>query len=662
MSLNSLQDDMSRRAASMAAMAKRASNPQEIQAIQKSLVTGVQNGSIQPYVGIPLIQELTKKLTEAKAQMAQSMAGAGMQQAPQGQQAPQPPIAQQVMQQASQESQGLEALPSNLPQEYAGGGIIAFEEGGQVERYQNQGFVPNMSGLPAYSATNPNAAFGDFLKQLGVSTSEYANARPEAQKNILDMFRSASEAPKPMGASVTAPATPTAPATSGSYRAGQAVGQAVRGGAAGTGNFLSRGLMGMIGGPATGAIGLALTPSSIADDQAVLAALRGEGYRGQPYDVLNARKILESAGMDPNKAPVAPAVVNPTDARLAANKQVAPSAAPAAPVAVAPARPAAPAAGGPQTSVNASMSMKETAFPGLTDLDAITKKLPADTKAATEDAVTKTQKMYEAMDKPGFEAREGRLGKREAEQEKNSAVGRALNLISLGFGVAGSKERSLAGALNKEGREGIQSLIQGEAANRAAKDKLEDYRDNLEQQKVAAKKGNYQAAQAAGERAADNLYKYTTLNLNAAQAGNTQAIQRYEAEGNQAFRKASVEQGIAGIKLKEKELAQTGAFQQGSLKLGQEKLNVLKSQIAAGNERAKAALANVERQAYAAFQTSPQFRQAQEQAKKMPPIEAQRFMQQEWTKYSANAMPSLLAAEGGGANVSSFTDLMKAME
>ena len=67
MSLNSLQDDMSRRAASMAAMARRANNPQEIEAIQQSLITGVQNGSIQPYVGIPLIQDLTKKLTEAKA-------------------------------------------------------------------------------------------------------------------------------------------------------------------------------------------------------------------------------------------------------------------------------------------------------------------------------------------------------------------------------------------------------------------------------------------------------------------------------------------------------------------------------------------------------------------------------------------------------------------
>jgi len=161
MSLNSLQDDMSRRAASMAAMAKRASNPQEIQAIQQSLITGVQSGAIQPYVGIPLIQELTQKLTAAKAQMAQAIAGAGMQQPQQGQQGA--PIAQQVMQQAAQESQGLEALPSNLPQEYAGGGIIAFEEGGEVERYQNQGLV---GSSPA----------GRFFSGLGQSFSEQQEA------------------------------------------------------------------------------------------------------------------------------------------------------------------------------------------------------------------------------------------------------------------------------------------------------------------------------------------------------------------------------------------------------------------------------------------------------------------------------------------------------
>jgi hypothetical protein len=179
MSLNSLQDDMSRRAASMAAMAKRATNPQEIQAIQKSLVAGVQNGSIQPYVGIPLIQELTKRLTEAKAQMAQNIAGAGMQQPPQGG-PPQQPIAQQVMQQAAQGSQGLEALPSNLPQEYAGGGIIAFEHGGQVERYQNTGLVGESEKKRAEEAIAKLRTYG--LRQRQQDPQGYAAAEQESKQ------------------------------------------------------------------------------------------------------------------------------------------------------------------------------------------------------------------------------------------------------------------------------------------------------------------------------------------------------------------------------------------------------------------------------------------------------------------------------------------------
>jgi len=661
MSLNSLQDNMSRRAASMAAMAKRATNPQQIEAIQKSLVAGVQSGAIQPYVGIPLIQELTQKLTAAKAKMAQAVTGAGMPQPPQGG----APIAQQVMAQAAQadQSQGVEALQSNLPQSYAGGGIIAFEEGGPVERYQNQGFTGMGNVGTPYSATNPNAAMGEFLRKLGMTPAEFANARPEAQKNILDMFRSVSEAPKPMATPTVTPTASAAPATSAPYRTGQAVGQALRGSSTGAGNLLSRGLMGTIGGPATGGIFAALTPSPLGDDQAVLAALRGEGYRDQPYDVVNARRVLEAAGMDPNKAPiksVTPAASGPIIPYGQSRANILGGETPPA----APAAPAIPGAG--SFKMPTLPTMKETAAPVLTDLDAITKKLPAETKTAVEAKVTEVQNKLEDMDRPGFEAREGRLGKREAAQEKDSAVGRALNLISTGFGIAGSKERSLAGALGKEGREGIADLIRGEAANRAAKDKLEDYRDNLEQQKVAAKKGNYQAAQAAGERAADNLYKYTNLNLNAASAGNNQAIQRQQIEQQGNFQQASLAQsgilGLSELGLRKDQLNQSAATANAQLQLGRERLSIIKNQIAAGNDRARAALANVEQKAYAAFQTSPQFQQAQAQAKKMAPIEAQRFMQQEWTKYSANAVPSLFAAEGGGANVSSFTDLMKAME
>jgi hypothetical protein len=227
--------------------------------------------------------------------------------------------------------------------------------------------------------------------------------------------------------------------------------------------------------------------------------------------------------------------------------------------------------------------LPERDLPELTDLGTFTKDMPDRTKKAAEDAVKETQAKLEEMDKPGFEAREGRLGKREATQEKDSAIGRALNLMNLGFGIAGSKERTLAGALGNEGRQGIRDLIQGEAANRAARDRLEEYRDNLEQQKIAAKKGNYQAAQAAGDRAADNLYKYQNLNMTAASAGNSQAIQRQQVEqqgdigratianqGQQLQQGAVSEQNrnamaAAGLGLQAQQLAQTGAYQQATL-------------------------------------------------------------------------------------------------
>lgn len=93
----------------------------------QQLQQGVESGIIPAYIAVPLIQEKVQQ--QKQMQMAQSM-----------QQAPaqnQPTIAQQVM----QEAQGVAALPTSLPTEYAGGGIVAFEEGGPVERYQNKGYV-----------------------------------------------------------------------------------------------------------------------------------------------------------------------------------------------------------------------------------------------------------------------------------------------------------------------------------------------------------------------------------------------------------------------------------------------------------------------------------------------------------------------------------------
>jgi hypothetical protein len=495
-------------------MAKRATNPQEIQAIQKSLIAGVQSGAIQPYVGIPLIQDLTKKMTEAKAKMAQSMAGAGMPQPQQGG-APQQPIADQVMAQATQESQGLEALPSNLPESYAGGGIIAFEEGGPVERYQNTGLV----------SPTPAGRFFSGIRQNFSEEQEAAKLRNQLQMK----YGPASALP---GLFMTQ--------TDEERQMAKQVAQALP-------NLSMEQLLAL---EANGPSALAnLSAPSVKPTATPAANINQDlgpvpGTTGQ--DVLGGR---------PNAA--------------------APSALPGAPSAGIGAFKMPPM----QTFMPKPAVLQERTMGPLTDLNSFVKDLPEKTKEATETAITKTQKTYEDMDRPGFEAREGRLGKREATQEKDSAIGRALNLMNLGFGIAGSKERTLAGALGNEGRQGIRDLIQGEAANRAARDKLEDYRDNLEQQKVAAKKGNYQAAQAAGDRAADNLYKYQNLNMTAATAGNNQAIQRQQVEQQGDVNRATVtnqgqqiQQGAvseqnrnalaaAGLGLQAQQLAQTGVFQ-----------------------------------------------------------------------------------------------------
>lgn len=97
------------------AMAEKMSVPQ--------LQRAVQNGTVPSWIGIPMIQERMqeKQKTEAAAAMQQ----------------PTPPkVAEQVLMAAAQ--QGLEGLPTNLPQSYAGGGIIGYAEGGETdEDYQN---------------------------------------------------------------------------------------------------------------------------------------------------------------------------------------------------------------------------------------------------------------------------------------------------------------------------------------------------------------------------------------------------------------------------------------------------------------------------------------------------------------------------------------------
>jgi hypothetical protein len=107
-----------------------------------------QTGSIPDYIKIPLIEEKVKE-----AQQAQAIAAA------QEAQGPQQTIKDMVMAQAA----GIDQGSSNLPTTYAGGGIVAFEDGGQVQRYASKGLVaPTWDYTPTpldYSA------YEDVLKQ-----------------------------------------------------------------------------------------------------------------------------------------------------------------------------------------------------------------------------------------------------------------------------------------------------------------------------------------------------------------------------------------------------------------------------------------------------------------------------------------------------------------
>jgi hypothetical protein len=490
MSLNSLQDDMSRRAASMAAMAKRANRPEEIQAIQKSLIAGVQSGSIQPYVGIPLIQELTNKLSEVKTKMAQTIAGAGMPQPPQ----PGAPIAQQVMQQAAQadQSQGLEALPSNLPQQYAGGGIIAFEDGGQVERYQSKGYTGNPMGMGGSEIMSAAGTADPYVGKGLLGTLLFAPDDPE-WKRKLKVEQALRERDEAMGIKPSVAPLSTNPIVP--Y--GQSQATNLFGGAGGAGDAGGSGVGG------------------------------GGGF----------------------KMPTLP-------------------------------------------------TMKDITVPTLTDYNTLIGNLPKKTKEASEAAVKASQAELESFDKPGFESREGRLGQREASLERDSAISRALTGIKTGLRIAGSKERTIAGALGNEGAQGIEDLIRGEAANRAAKDRLEDARDNLEQQKIAAKKGNYQAAQAAGKDAANDLRAGMQLTMTGAHYGNTEALNRYQTQQQGEYQKTSLAQsgalGLSGLDLQNRQLLQTGAFQN-------KQLAAMEQRYAALDKQAQARMAQVRANAFGKF-------------------------------------------------------------
>jgi hypothetical protein len=141
------------------------------------LTAGVQNGTVPAYIGIPLIQQKTQELNKSKALMG------GMEQ--------QPPIAQEVLDQAQQVA-GLDGLSTGLPAEgFAPGGIIAFADGGEADeeegdfdmgRDEQQLFDMLRRSLASNSEYEEMAGFG----ALPVNISKAVETKREVSSKVGD--------------------------------------------------------------------------------------------------------------------------------------------------------------------------------------------------------------------------------------------------------------------------------------------------------------------------------------------------------------------------------------------------------------------------------------------------------------------------------------------
>jgi len=147
------------------------------QTIDKS----TKNGIVDDIVGLAAIQQKNKDEKER-------LAAASMGQ-------PKPPtVKDQILaERAALDQQGIEAAQSNLPTEYAGGGIIAFDEGGDVPRFDGEeGSVvtdngPTGSWGKAIGEWWKNNTIGspEYLEKKGTMTSEEAKASRE-KLNAID--------------------------------------------------------------------------------------------------------------------------------------------------------------------------------------------------------------------------------------------------------------------------------------------------------------------------------------------------------------------------------------------------------------------------------------------------------------------------------------------
>jgi hypothetical protein len=191
-------------------------NPEKYSA--QMIDRSTKNGLIDDIVGLAALQQKNQEVKERQGQMAMA-------------QGTPPTVKDQVLSEA-QQLQGIDNAPSNLPTEYAGGGIVAFQEGDLVEapksylermreRFgkarESATTVPDMPtfmGIPLFgSAGSQVDRNAPLIEQSAAPTEAAPAAKPDTGIRILPDAPKAK--PSMMAAPAAAPASDTGMGTGG---------------------------------------------------------------------------------------------------------------------------------------------------------------------------------------------------------------------------------------------------------------------------------------------------------------------------------------------------------------------------------------------------------------------------------------------------------------
>ena len=623
------------RIAAARALATRAVSPEQIKAVQQQLIESIQSGTLPSYGGVPILEDLTRRLKMVSSAQALQ----------QGQAAPQQTIKQQVLDAALQRQQppqqpqpGLEQLPSNLPVQMAGGGIVAFDEGGEVERYQFGGdtrMYPSVASSVDFETVYDKANRERREREARIAE---LSKTPEGRAQLAAQDRAALGG---VGRDLLRPVA--------------AAGDVLFGGPVNALANVNDAVVNYLGIPrAARALGL-VGPEY---EQARSSFRVGSGTATPFYDMLRA---------GPAAAATTPASATPRGVDDLSNiftPGVMPSA---------PAKPVAGGGGGgggggaPSFSriVAPKIAFTEAKLPPEIPIPDFAKDITKfDPKAYRAEIDEETKKLGESQ-QPFLTAQKERMEKREARIEKEEKQAPWMSLMKAGLSMAQTPGR-FGVALAKGAQSGIDDLVTAKAAINARKEKLDDLREEQARFQMNLAQGNRREARENAtnirslQNQADQLgltARTATANLQQQQRGTgvTAALAQQREANQAAQQQAQLEQGagIANLNagLQAQQIAEAARGRQLQYELGVQRLGIIKGQIEAGNKSALARLAQVQAKVRNDFETVIRGDVAfQKRIANMPPnqqqIERQRALQQ----YMAEALPVELGRMGGDTN------------